>query len=204
MSNGIKDLKPKDILLGAILPLMICLIIIWFPLNERTLTSLNPSFQGIFVFGIQEVIMVVAIPMMLGLAWNKWAGGASGFILGSIYALWYAIYGIHTPGWTSNLSLLGYVLSAMLIGYISGALNQKSTKLSRLLFSGLTAALLGGLFLFLTEQLSSPVYVSGFIGFFVTLTPRLVFGVVIPAAVKLIMRHQENMKEAFPGREVHI
>jgi hypothetical protein len=153
LSKGLRDLKPKDILLGIVIPTIVCLVIIWFPLNERTLASINPAFQGIFVYGVQEVIIIVAIPMMLGLAWNKWAGGASGFLLGSIYALWYGLYGgTMSPTWVHNISLLGYLLSAMLIGYMAGALNQKSTKLSRLLFSGFTAALAGGLFLFFTEQ----------------------------------------------------
>jgi hypothetical protein len=190
LSKTLKDLKIKDILLGVILPLTVCLVIIWFPLNERTLAHINESFQGIFVFGIQEVIMIVAVPMMLGLIWNKWAGGASGFILGSIYALWYAIYGVYTPGWTNNIGLLGYLLSAMLIGYASGALNQKSTQLPRLLFSGFTAALVGGLFLFFTEQQARTPTVYGWFGFFVTMTPRFVFGIVIPLTVKLILRHQ--------------
>jgi hypothetical protein len=196
LSSGLRDLKLRDLLLGIAVPFIVCLVIIWFPLNARALSDINPAFQGIFVYGVQEVIMIVAVPMILGLAWNKWAGGASGFLLGSIYALWFAIYGIHTPGWTSNITLLGYLLSGMLIGYMSGALNQKSTSLSRLLFSGLVSGLAGGLFLFFTEQLSPMNVVYGWYGFFVTLTPRLVFGAVVPLIVKLIMRHQNKQKGA--------
>jgi hypothetical protein len=203
MSLGLKDLKLKDILFSIILPIIVVLVIIWFPLNERWLSSLGfgGALQGIFVFGVQEVIMIVAIPMMVGLLWNKWAGGATGFMLGSIYALWYGLFGSMSPGWVHNLSLLGYLLSSMLIGYMAGALNQKSTKLSRLLFSGFVAALAGGLFLFLTDQLSTPVYVSGSYGFFVTMTPRLVFGIVTPLIVKAIMRHQGNEKKT-PGPHI--
>jgi hypothetical protein len=204
LSKGLRDLKPKDILLGIVIPTIVCLVIIWFPLNGRTLASINPAFQGIFVFGVQEVIIIVAVPMMLGLFWNKWAGGASGFLLGSIYALWYAVYGASSPGWVHNISLLGYLVSAMLIGYMAGALNQKSTKLSRLLFSGLTAGLVGGLFLFFTEQQAPQVMVYGWYGFFVTMTPRLVFGAVVPLIVKLIIRHQATAKKLHPEAEVHI
>jgi hypothetical protein len=192
MSGSLKELKLRDILLGLVVPLIVCLLIIWFPLNEQGLASINGAFLGIFVFGVQEVIMIVAVPMLVGLVWNKWAGGASGFLLGSIYALWYGLYGSMSPTWIHNLGLLGYLLSAMLIGYVAGALNQKSTKLPRLLFSGFVAALAGGLFLFLTDQLSSPVYVYGAYGFFVTMTPRLVFGIVMPLIVKLVMRHGEG------------
>jgi hypothetical protein len=203
MSLGLRDLKLKDILFGIILPIIVVLVIIWFPLNERWLSSLGfgGALQGIFVFGVQEVIMIVAIPMMVGLLWNKWAGGATGFMLGSIYALWYGLFGSMSPGWVHNLSLLGYLLSSMLIGYMAGALNQKSVKLSRLLFSGFVAALAGGLFLFLTDQLSTPVYVSGSYGFFVTMTPRLVFGIVTPLIVKAIVRHQGNVKKN-PGPQI--
>jgi hypothetical protein len=78
----------------------------------------------------------------------------------------------------------------MLIGYMAGALNQKSEKLSRLLFAGLTSALVGGLFLFFTEQLATPVLVYGEYGFFVTMTPRLVFGIVTPLIAKFVLQHQ--------------
>ncbi len=192
MSKGLKDLKLKDILFGIIIPTIVCLVIIWFPLNQRTFASINPAFQGIFVFGTQEVIMIVAVPLMVGLMYNKWAGGATGFLLGSIYALWYGLYGSMSPTWIHNISLLGYLVSSMLIGYMAGALNQKSTKFSRLLFSGLTAALVGGLFLFLTEQQAKPLMVYGEYGFFITMTPRLVFGVVVPLIVKAIFRHQSK------------
>ena len=195
MSNGLRELKFTDIFLGLILPIAVCLIIIWFPLNGRTLAGINPAFQGIFVYGVQEVIMIVAVPMIVGLLWNKWAGGASGFLLGSIYALWYGLYGSMSPNWIHNIGLLGYLLSAMLIGYIAGALNLKSAKLSRLLFSGFVAALAGGLFLFLTEQLATPPLVYGAFGFFVTMTPRIVFGIVVPLVVYLILRHGAARKE---------
>ena len=183
MSKGIRDLKAKDILLGIIAPTLVCLLIVWFPLNEWTLARINPAFQGIFVFGVQEVIIIVATPLLVGLIWNKWAGGASGFLLGSIYALWYGLYGSMSPTWVHNIGLLGYLLSAMLIGYMAGALNQNSRKLSRLLFSGLTAALVGG------------VLVYGEYGFFVTMTPRLVFGIVTPLIARLVLKHQTSVLE---------
>jgi hypothetical protein len=204
MSKGLRDLKLKDIVLGIVLPVIVCLLIIWFPLNEGTLASINPAFQGIFVFGTQEVIMIVAIPMMLGLMWNRWAGGVSGFLLGSIYALWYGLYGSMSPSWIHNMSLLGYLLSAMLIGYMAGALSQKSTKLSRLLFSGIVSALVGGLFLFFTEQQMANPMVTGEYGFFVTMTPRLVFGIVVPLIVKLVQRHQPRADAQKWGAHVHL
>jgi hypothetical protein len=204
MAKGLRDLTLKDILFGIVIPVIVCLVIIWFPLNERTLAGINPAFQGIFVFGVQEVIMIVAVPMMLGLMWNKWAGGASGFLLGSIYALWYAIYGIRAGSrWTGDISLLGYLLSGMLIGYMAGALNQRSHAFSRLLFSGLTAGIVGGLFLFLTEQLSPLHMVTGAYGFFITITPRIVFGIIIPVFAKLFIRYGVTPKKILGELETH-
>jgi hypothetical protein len=189
MSDRLRDIKLRDILLGIIAPLIVCLIIIWFPLNEQNMMNLNPALQGIFVFGVQEVIMVVAVPMIVGLVWNKWAGGATGFLLGSIYALWYGLYGSASPSWVHNMGLLGYILSAMLIGYIAGGLNKKSKQLSRLIVSGFIAALVGGLFLFLVDQFASPLYVYGSYGLFITMTPRLIFGIVIPLIIWVVARH---------------
>src|SRR4030065_936501 len=170
----------KDILYGAIVPLIVGLIIIAFPLSQPLLRHINPALIGILVFGIEEQILTVAVPMLFGLLWNRWAGGASGFLLGSIYALWYAIYGIRTPGWTSDISLLGYCVSGMLIGYIAGALNKRSCTSSRMLFSGLVAGIAGALFLWIPLQLSSFHTVTGGFGFFITIVPRITFGIIIP------------------------
>ena len=190
MSKGLKDLTLKDILYGIVVPVVIGLVIIAFPLGEGFLTSIEPALVGIFVFGLQEQIMIVVVPMMFGLLWNRWAGGASGFLLGSIYALWYAIYGISAgPWWTSDISLLGYLLSGMLVGYMSGALNQQSRTFSRMLFAGLTSGIVGGLFLFLTMQLSPMHLVYGAYGLFITITPRVTFGILVPVFAKIFIRY---------------
>lgn len=38
---------------------------------------------------ITELTIIVAIPLMLGLVWNRWAGGASGFLMGTFYAIYW-------------------------------------------------------------------------------------------------------------------
>ncbi len=198
MTGSLREIRAKDVLLAIVLPLIVCLVIIWFPLNERWLASLGfgGALQGILVFGVQEVIMIVAVPMLVGLLWNKWAGGATGFLLGSIYALWYGLYGSMSPSWIHNMGLLGYLLSSMLIGYMSGALSQGSTKLPRLVFSGFVSALVGGLFLFFTEQQVARPLVYGWYGIFVTMTPRLIFGFIMPLVAKAIFRHQAAKENA--------
>ena len=60
----------------------------------------------------------------------------------------------NTPKITHDISLLGYLVSAMLVGYIAGALNKRSFSLSKMLISGIIAGLVGSLFLFLTYQVS--------------------------------------------------
>jgi len=87
MSKSLSELKLKDIFYGVIVPLIVGLIIIAFPISEGLLSQVNPALIGIFVFGIAEMIMTVGAPTILGLLWNKWAGGAAGFLLGSIFAL---------------------------------------------------------------------------------------------------------------------
>ncbi len=196
MASGLRDLKLRDVVLGIVLPIVVSLVIVWFPLNEQAFASVDPALMGIFVFGVQEVVMIVAVPMLVGLLWNKWAGGAAGFLLGSIYALWYGLYGSASPSWIHNVGLLGYLLSSMLIGYMAGALNQRSTKLSRLVFSGFTASLAGGLFLFFTEQQVEQPVIYGWYGIFVTLTPRLIFGIVMPLAAWAVLRHQAKKANA--------
>jgi hypothetical protein len=199
MTEGLKGLTRKDILYGAIVPVIVALVIIAFPLSEKALTSIYPPFVGILVFGTQEAIMVVIVPMLIGLLWNKWAGGSVGFLMGSIYALWYAIYGVKTAGWTHDIGLLGYLLSGALIGYISGALNKKSKSLRRMVFAGVTAGVLGGLFLFFTEQFSVFQMMSNAFGFFVIMVPRIIFGFVVPLFAKLFHRYSATPQFHFSG-----
>ena len=192
MTTGLRDLKLKDLIYGVVVPLIIGLIIIAFPLSESTLSQVNPALVGILVFGIAEMIMTVAAPIVFGLLWNRWAGGAAGFLLGSIFALWYAIYGISTPGWTNDVSLLGYLVSAMMIGYMAGALNNRSREFSRLLFSGFTSALVGALFLFLAFQFSPLQLATGLTAFFITVVSRITIGIIVPVLAKVSLRFQTH------------
>ncbi len=186
----LRQLTAKDMLYGLIVPVVVALIIIAFPLGEKTLSSIEPVFVGIFVFGFEEAIMTTIVPMMFGLLWNKWAGGAAGFLLGSIYALWYGLYGSRTAHWVNDISLLGYLLSGMLVGYIAGALNKKSKAPSRMIFAGVMSGLAGGLFLFLTFELSPFQMLTGGYGLLVAVLPRIIFGLVIPLFALLFHRYK--------------
>jgi Na+/proline symporter len=143
------------------------------------------------ISGIEEMVVIVGVPMLLGLVWNRWAGGASGFIVGSLYALYWAdqfnrsyTTGFHVGAGTL---LLGYVVSAMFIGYTAGALNKRSEDFKRMIISGLIAGTIGGLLLFGTFQLSPVNVVTGLEGFLLTVLPRVACGVIIPVIAKVFM-----------------
>jgi hypothetical protein len=140
---------------------------------------------------IQELVVIVAVPLILGLVWNRWAGGASGFLLGSIYALYWAdsyhtlFAGGRIVGY--GTVLLGYIISAMLIGYMAGALNKHSESFLRMVVSGVAATTIGGVLLFGVFQLSPANVVTGTDGFLLTVLDRTACGAVIPVIAKVFM-----------------
>jgi hypothetical protein len=189
MTLSWKEWKLTDILYGIVVPVIVALVIIAFPTAIKTaLHGIDPSagLESILVFGLEEVILIVAVPMLLGLVWNQWAGGAAGFLLGSIYALAQSsLYATYGAGYATDISLLGYVVSAMLIGYIAGALNKGSFTFLRMIIAGLLASIVGGLFLFLAYSISPLHMTTGAYGFFITMLPRIIFGIIIPIIAKL-------------------
>jgi hypothetical protein len=176
--------------------LIAALVIIIFP------TLVGPALHGvdvggtlesILVWGIEEAILIVGVPMLIGLVWNQWAGGAAGFLLGSIYSIsTYQLYGLSG---TQHIFLLGFVVSAMLIGYVAGAMNKGSFSFLRMIISGLTAAIVGGLFLFFTYKIPfdiinaipQPVDMAADVPYvlFLTMLPRIIFGIIIPIFAKV-------------------
>lgn len=197
MSLSWRDWKLSDIIYGVVVPLIVALVIVG-------LSRLGSLF-GMESFGvvigviseIEEMVVIVGVPMLLGLVWNKWAGGASGFIVGSLYALYWAdqfgrsyVTGIHASAGTL---LLGYVVSAMFIGYTAGALNKHSEDFKRMIISGLIAGTIGGLLLFGTFQLSPANVVTGLEGFLLTVLPRVACGVIIPVIAKVSMWYGVTM-----------
>ncbi len=94
-------------------------------------------------------MIVLGIPLILGLLWNKWAGGAAGFIMGGMYYVasagqyngLYSSMGVTTYNFFGDISMLFYLVNAVLIGYIAGSLSNGSTNFKRMIFAGLTAAM---------------------------------------------------------------
>ena len=189
MSPDWKQWNRSDIIYGVVAPILVILLIV-------AISQLNRLFGGGYgiIMGItmelQELLVIVAVPLTLGLVWNRWAGGASGFLLGSIYALYWAD-SYHSPI-AGNLQgsgtiLLGYILSAMLIGYMAGALNKRSENFRRMLIAAVTAATIGGIMLFLILQLSPANLVTGTTGFLLTVVTRTATGLIIPVIAKVFM-----------------
>ncbi len=53
--------------------------------------GVNSPLPDILTHGF-ALMTVFAIPVLIGLIWNKWAGGAAGFIMGGLYYVAYAGY----------------------------------------------------------------------------------------------------------------
>ncbi len=125
-------------------------------------------------------MIILGVPLILGLLWNKWAGGAAGFIMGGIYYVANAgqynglfaqggmasvsinvspdilngisngtITQLSGMGYSSvpynffgDISMLFYLVNAVIIGYMAGALYNGSTNFKRMLGAGLTAAII--------------------------------------------------------------
>lgn len=199
-----KEWNRSDIIYGIIVPLIVVLIIAGLSLVGPYLRSifgmqaLMGGSWGIvigIISEIEEMIVLVAVPLLLGLVWNRWAGGSSGFLLGGFYAMWFAVkYSVFSSGVYNSGSMggfgptiLGYVLSAMLIGYMAGALNKSSENFKRMLISAIIATTIGGVFLFGMFQLSSSNVMIGMDAVLLTVLTRMATGVIIAVIAKVFM-----------------
>jgi hypothetical protein len=179
-----KEWNRNDIIYGIVIPVIVVLLIV----GISKLPSLFGGGFGIvtgITMEIEELTVIVGVPLVLGLVWNRWAGGASGFLMGTFYALYWAnsFHGI--PG--SGTVLIAYILSPMLIGYMAGALSKRSDNFFRLLISGIVAATIGGIMLFGIFQLSSANVVTGTNGFLLSVLTRTACGAVVAVIAKVFM-----------------
>ena len=200
MGPSWKDWNRSDILYGIVVPLVAVLVIVGLSLVSSSLMrSGGMSGSSGLIIGIiseiEELVITVAVPLLLGLVWNRWAGGASGFLMGSVWSMWYAVkYGLYSGsfrgGGSINLgpTLLGWVLSAMLIGYMAGALNKRSENFLRMLIVGMITTAVGGFFLLGMFQLSpSNVVPFDFTGFALNVATRIAAGAIVVIIAKVFM-----------------
>jgi hypothetical protein len=193
------DWNKNDIIYGIILPCVVAFLIIIFPLElSKILADIDPSLglNAILVDGLGEAILITGIPMFAGLIWNRWAGGGAGFLLGSIYALYVNdVYAAYTAmGYlefspmlmVGEITNLGFVVSAMLVGYISGALNRGSYSFRRMVIAAIIAGVIASVFQ-LWVGIVSPIGMAADVpnaAFQITL-PKIIYGIVIPIFVTL-------------------
>lgn len=202
MSRDWKQWSRSDIIYGVVAPVLVILLIVAVSQLGRLLGGGFEGAAGIVIgitMELQELVLIAAIPLLLGLVWNRWAGGASGFLLGSIYALYWAD-SYHSP-FAGNIMgagtvLLAYLLSAILIGYMAGALNKRSENFRTMMISGAVAATIGGIMLFGVFQLSPANVVTGIDGFLLTVLSRTACGVIIPIIAKVFMWYGTGMNKS--------
>jgi len=196
-----QKLTLNNILWGLIIPIIVGLIIIAFATVIRTfLVSSLPGdspIPHILTFGFAQMILF-GVPLMLGLLWNKWAGGAAGFIMGTFYYIAMAGYSTvtylqyqMTVNFYADASLFVYIITGILMGYIGGALNNKSSSLKRMLGAGLTASITTGLIMYLVntqlaiEQSRSMALADPLYSFFLTLFPQVILGILVPIIARI-------------------
>ena len=131
----------SEISLGLVIPILLGMLILAFPtwiydllsgvhiyFPESIWGGIEIPLQHILTIGTAEGIMTCAVPIMIGLTWNRWAGGASGFLLSLLFTLsmgvYYAPYG--TAAFNPTVDWLGVIVSGMLAGYIAGALMTRA------------------------------------------------------------------------------
>ena len=146
--------KLSDIFGGIIIPIILVLLIYVLAVyvnvgGQHHVLGATNTIAVILVNGFAEMI-ILGIPLVLGLLWNKWAGGAAGFVMGGLYYVAqagqyngiYASAGVTTYNFFGDVSMLYWIVYGVIIGYMAGALNNGSTNFKRMLLSGLTASVI--------------------------------------------------------------
>jgi len=194
----------NTLLWGLVIPLIIGIVIVLFPavigpaLNSAFPPDSSYAFlTNIFTHGL-AMMVCFGIPLFIGLNWSKYAGGAAGFLMGTLYYLASAGYNIQFStinyGMSLNLyadpSFIGnYIVGGVLIGYIAGALNNKSFSFKRKLGASLTAALTVGIFQFVLNYTVSfaawMTQADPFYALFTTLLPMVILGILVPIISRL-------------------
>jgi len=173
--------KISDLVYGVLIPTVVGFTIIGIEMSS------SPLFIGL-KYTLLEAIVVVGVPMLVGLIWNQWAGGTAGFIMGSFYGLYFSdqLCAAQNLG---DISLLGNLVSAMLIGYIAGALNKRSDSYRIMLISGIIAGTVASLPLLFTSQYSKVLGGLTVGGAVLALLPRIFAAVVMPLIARAFLRH---------------
>jgi hypothetical protein len=198
--------KLADILYGIVIPIILVLLIFFLAIYVNVsgtyhILGASNTIAVILTSGFAQMI-ILGVPLVLGLVWNKWAGGAAGFIMGGLYYV--ATAGLYTGYYASaggynfygDVSMLGYLVNAVIIGYMAGALNNKSSSFKRMLGAGLTAAMTTAVcqallnYYFALEPArnmavgnwaSDPAY-----AILINFVPSIALGIIVPVIAKVM------------------
>jgi hypothetical protein len=181
MAHGWKEGKINDLIFGIAVPSIVALLIVGVAMIS------TPSLVGL-KYPLLEAVVIVGVPMLIGLIWNQWAGGATGFLLGSLYALYYSDQLYASQG-SADISLIGNLVSAMLIGYIAGALSKRSTSYRRMLAAGVISGTMGALLVVFVGQFSPILGEATTGGILLSFFPRVLAGVIVPFIARAFLRH---------------
>ena len=186
---------------------------VWFPPGDPVTGAGMSSYAFLTVILTQglSLMVIMGVPLFLGLNWSKYAGAAAGFVMGTLFYVSYAGYNImwtinnyiynpnlpiatldelrvflaNTPNLYRDPSFIGnYIVGAILIGFIAGALNNKSFHFKRKLASAMTAAVTVGVFSFVlnyTVSFASWMTQSDpFSAFYQVLLPLVILAIIVP------------------------
>jgi len=214
--------KITDLFAAIVIPIILVLLIFVLAVyvnpggDQHVLgeAGIGGTIAVILSQGFAQMI-VLGIPLVLGLLWNKWAGGAAGFIMGGMYYVaaagqyngLYSSMGVTTYNFFGDISMLFYLVNAVLIGYIAGSLTNGSTNFKRMIGAGLTAAITTAVvqaYMNYTVSLeparlmAQGSWVADPVNAFViAFVPSIALGVIVPILAKVMtwyglqpMRHQ--------------
>ena len=144
--------KLKDLFDGVVIPIILVILIFVLAVYVNVggqYHVLGEDVLGVILTNGFAQMIVMGVPLVLGLLWNKWAGGAAGFIMGGMYYVasagqyngLYSSMGVTNYNFFGDISMLFYLVNGVVIGYMAGALNNGSTNFKRMLLAGLTAAI---------------------------------------------------------------
>lgn len=199
--------KLSDIFGGIIIPLILVLLIYVLAVYVNVggqYHVLGQDVIGVILTNGFAQMIILGVPMVLGLLWNKWAGGAAGFIMGGLYYVasagqyngLLATAGVTTYNYFGDISMLFYLVNAVIIGYMAGAINNGSSNFKRMLLAGFTAAMVTafiqaymnttvaleyGRKMALDQWANDPLMaiVTGFV-------PSIALGVIVPILAKVM------------------
>ena len=199
--------KLSNIFDGIIIPLILVLLIYVLAVYVNVggqYHVLGQDVLGVILTNGFAQMIVMGVPLILGLLWNKWAGGAAGFVMGGMYYVasagqyngLYSSMGVTNYNFFGDISMLFYLVNAVVIGYMAGALNNGSTNFKRMLGAGLTAAIITAViqaYLNYTVALEpgrgmaqQSWATDPFMAVVINFVPSIALGVIVPILAKVM------------------